>query len=96
VTDPNGPMPSPPFPKPDSDALWLIVQNTMREYEEGVVGVRGAVLHAAVHGWFEGHLEGEDSCPGCDFRGELGERGILREIWLWDTIGRPRHDEDSE
>jgi hypothetical protein len=30
-----------------------------------------AILHAAVHGWYEGHIQGEDACPGCDFRGEL-------------------------
>lgn len=30
-----------------------------------------AVLHAAVHGWYEGHIQGEDACPGCDYRGEL-------------------------
>jgi len=89
-------MPSPPFPSPDSDARWLIVQNTMREYEEGVVDVAGAVPQAAVHGWFEGHLEGEDSCPGCHFRGELGERGILREILLRDAIGGSQPDHDAE
>jgi hypothetical protein len=21
--------------------------------------------------WYEGHIQGEDSCPGCDFRGDL-------------------------
>jgi hypothetical protein len=30
-----------------------------------------AILHAAVHGWYEGHIQGEDACPGCDFRGRL-------------------------
>jgi hypothetical protein len=29
------------------------------------------VLHAVVHGWYEGHIQGEDACPGCDYRGEL-------------------------
>ncbi|MFE3774528.1 hypothetical protein [Streptomyces sp. NPDC059122] len=32
-----------------------------------------ATLHAAVHGWYEGHIQGEDECPGCDFRGGLPE-----------------------
>jgi len=30
-----------------------------------------AILHAAVHGWYEGHIQGEDACPGCDLRGSL-------------------------
>ncbi len=30
-----------------------------------------AIFHAAVHGWYEGHIQGEDACPGCDFRGGL-------------------------
>ncbi|MGW5366734.1 hypothetical protein ACWER6_06595 [Streptomyces sp. NPDC004009] len=34
-----------------------------------------AILHAAVHGWYEGHVQGEDECPGCDFRGELPKHG---------------------
>lgn len=33
--------------------------------------MRGAIVHAAVHGWYEEHVQGEDVCPGCDFRGEL-------------------------
>jgi hypothetical protein len=40
-----------PNPSPGSDALWVIVEHAMREYEEGVIDVRGAVLHAAAHGW---------------------------------------------
>jgi hypothetical protein len=28
-------------------------------------------LHAAVHCWYEGHIQGEDACPGCDFCGGL-------------------------
>ncbi|WP_328474888.1 hypothetical protein [Streptomyces sp. NBC_00448] len=36
---------------------------------------REAVLHAAVHGWYEGHIEGEDTCPGCDYRGRLPTNG---------------------
>jgi len=88
-------MPSPPFPSPDSAALWLIVENTMREYEQGMVDVAGAVLHAAVHAWYEGHLEGEDSCPGCNFRGNLRERGILREIWLREALGRSGTKDDA-
>lgn len=56
--------------------------------------MRGAVLHAAVHGWYEGHIEGEDACPGCQHRGEDVGRGILREIWVRDALGGPLLDED--
>jgi hypothetical protein len=56
----------------------VVVENAMVEYESGQVDVKGAIVHAAVHAWFEGHLEGEDSCPGCEHRGEVG-RGIFRE-----------------
>jgi len=64
-------MPSPPFPAPDSPVLWMIIENSLRAYNAGEVDVRGAIVHAAVHGWYEGHAQGEDACPGCDFRGEL-------------------------
>jgi hypothetical protein len=38
------------------------------------MGAEGAILHAAVHGWYEGHIEGEDVCPGCTFRGDLSQQ----------------------
>jgi hypothetical protein len=64
-------MPSPPFPSPDDPLLRVIVGNAVASFERGEVDVRGAILHAAVHGWYEGHVQGEDTCPGCDFRGQL-------------------------
>ena len=45
---------------------------------DGEQAVSESILHAAVHGWYEGHIQGEDECPGCDFRGRIpkgGERG---------------------
>jgi hypothetical protein len=57
----------------------------MADCEAGEVDVRGAVVHAAVHAWFEGHVEGEDACPGGEHPGDVG-RGILREIWLRDVL----------
>lgn len=30
-----------------------------------------AILHAAVHGWHEGQIQGEDECPSRDLRGGL-------------------------
>ncbi|MFJ8980181.1 hypothetical protein [Streptomyces sp. NPDC102282] len=57
----DSPMPSPPFPSTDNAVLRLIVGNAIK----------------AVHSWYEGHIHGEDECPGCDFRGEL-PKGIKR------------------
>ncbi|MEE1786933.1 hypothetical protein PUR71_29110 [Streptomyces sp. SP17BM10] len=65
------PMPSPPFPSPDSAVLQLIVANAVNSVRTGEATVEQAILHAAVHGWYEGHIEAEDECPGCGFRGEL-------------------------
>jgi hypothetical protein len=78
-------FPVPPFPHPDSDILRVVVEHAMAEYESGEVDVKGAIVHAAVHAWFEGHLEGEDSCPGCEHRGEVG-RGIFRENYTRDAM----------
>jgi hypothetical protein len=64
-------MPSPTFPDPDSATLRLVVRNSIDAYRSGEVDVEGAILHAAVHGWYEGHIQGEDACPGCDYRGDL-------------------------
>ncbi|MGW3073919.1 hypothetical protein [Kitasatospora sp. NPDC001132] len=62
-------MPSPPFLAPDSAVLQLIVANAVNSVRTDEATVEQAILHAAVHGWYEGHIEGEDTCPGCDFRG---------------------------
>lgn len=59
-------MPSPPFPDPDSLLLKIVVDGAIEAYRSGEVSAEGAILHAAVHGWYEGHLEGEDGCEGCD------------------------------
>ncbi|KND38302.1 hypothetical protein [Streptomyces acidiscabies] len=67
----DSPMPAPPFPSPDAAALRVIVANALASIESGEASVQDAILHAAVHGWYEGHIEGEDVCPGCDFRGRL-------------------------
>ncbi|MFJ8442828.1 hypothetical protein [Kitasatospora griseola] len=67
----TSPMPSPPFPSPDSTVLRLIVANAINSVRTGEATVEEAILHAAVHGWCEGHVQGEDECPGCDFRGKL-------------------------
>jgi hypothetical protein len=64
-------MPSPPFPDPHSAVLKLIVENAINAMNSREVTPEMAILHAAVHGWYEGHIQGEDACPGCDFRGRL-------------------------
>ncbi|OCC11518.1 hypothetical protein A3Q37_02715 [Streptomyces sp. PTY087I2] len=64
-------MPSPPFPSPDNAVLRMIVSNAISSVRNGEALVEEAILHAAVHGWYEGHVHGEDECPGCDFRGGL-------------------------
>lgn len=67
----ESPMPSPPYPSLESTLLRVIVGNAIASVESGEADWKDAVLHAAVHGWYEGHIEGEDTCPGCDFRGQL-------------------------
>lgn len=62
-------MARPPFPNPDSQILKLIIASAIGAMQSGTVDAEGAILHAAVHAWSEGHIEGEDVCPGCDFRG---------------------------
>jgi hypothetical protein len=57
-------MPSPPYPSPDSPLLRVVVGNAIAYVESGETDWRDAVLHAAVHSWYEGHMEGEDTCPG--------------------------------
>lgn len=64
-------MPSPPFPDPHSPVLRLIVTSAVEALRSGEATAEQAVLHAAVHGWYEGHIQGEDACPGCDYRGGL-------------------------
>ncbi|MER5613925.1 hypothetical protein [Streptomyces sp. NPDC002215] len=63
---PDSRMPSQSFPSPDDAALRVIVGNAIESVRSGE-----AILHAAVHGWYEGHIHGEGVCPGCGFRGRL-------------------------
>jgi hypothetical protein len=64
-------MASPPYPSPSSAVLTTIVRNAIAAVESGEATIEEAILHAAVHGWYEGHIEGEDACPWCGFRGEM-------------------------
>jgi hypothetical protein len=70
------PFPSPPFPDPDNALLRIIIERAVTEYESGQVEVSGAVLYAAVHAWYEGHIQGEDACPGCNHRGQVPKQTL--------------------
>lgn len=70
------PFPSPPFPDPDNEILQFIISCALTAHEEGQVDIAGAVTHAAVHAWYEGHIQGEDACPGCKYRGELPKQQL--------------------
>jgi hypothetical protein len=60
-----GTPPVPPFPAPDNKSLELIVAMTIQHLGDGEVDVLGAVRYAAIHGWLEGHLEGEECEADC-------------------------------
>jgi hypothetical protein len=67
----DSPMPSQPYPPPDSPLLRVIVGNAIASVESGEADWKDAIVHAAVHGCYEGHIESEDAGPGCDFLGQL-------------------------
>ncbi|KAF2781604.1 hypothetical protein STPH1_6278 [Streptomyces sp. OM5714] len=69
VTTTDSPMLFPPLPSPDSAVLRLLVGNAIAPARSSDASVEEAILHATVHGWCEGHVQGEDECPGFDFRG---------------------------
>ena len=70
---------SSPFPDPLSPVLDLLVHHVEEAYERGDLDLHEAIVHAAACGWYEGHIEGEDSCRGCRYRGDDSEyAGNLR------------------
>jgi hypothetical protein len=75
-------MPAPPFPRPHDGVLEMICNNALEDYRRqggGEEAAQAAILQAALHAWMEGHIEGEDLCPGCGFRGDRGVREQVRE-----------------
>ena len=70
-----GPPPVPPFPAADNNSLELIVEMAMQHLEDSEVDVRGAVRYAAIHGWLEGHLEGEECEADCVRHPHWKDRG---------------------
>ena len=70
--------PSPSFPDPMSPLLALIVRGALESYQSGEVDIEGAIFHAAVNGWYEGHNEGE-ACGGCPKNPDDEDRKFLRQ-----------------
>ena len=53
--------------------LNVVINNSLHALRSGEADAEAAIVHAAVHGWYEGHIEGEDFCSGCTFRGDEPE-----------------------
>jgi hypothetical protein len=51
--------------------MRVIIGNAIASVESGETDWKNAILRATVHGWYEGHIDGEDDCPGCNSRGQL-------------------------
>lgn len=60
----------PPFPDPADPVLVAIVLGALGLLREGRPPERVLPMVAA-RAWAEGHIEGEDRCPGCEWRGGL-------------------------
>jgi hypothetical protein len=73
----TGEKPSSAHPDPLSPLLALIIQGALESYQTGESDVEGAILHAAVNAWYEGHIEGEE-CPGCSKDPDVENRQDLR------------------
>lgn len=60
----------PPFPDPTSEVFALVIHGARDVLRRGG-SVDEAITVAAVNAWYEGHIQGEDVCRGCDYRGLL-------------------------
>jgi hypothetical protein len=72
-------MPSPPCPDPRSPVPKVIV-TAGEAIRSGEATMEQAILHAAVHGWYEGHIQGEDACPGLQLprrAAQAGRQGLV-------------------
>src|SRR5713101_6922934 len=78
ASQPDHPLPTPPFPAPDNAILRRIIDAARASHTAGTLDLAGAITRAAIHAWFEGHIQGEDACPGCEFRGLVTETGVYR------------------
>lgn len=50
----------PPWPHPDDVRLRVVVEAAVAAYESGETTAHGAILHAAVHGWYEGYQDADE------------------------------------
>ncbi len=64
------PGPVPPFPDPANPVLVAIVLGALGLLGEGRAADRVLPMVAA-RAWAEGHIEGEERCAACDWRGGL-------------------------
>jgi hypothetical protein len=64
-----------PFPAPDDAILRCIIDEALVSHTAGTLDLAGAITRAAIHAWFEGRIQGEGACPGCEFRGLVTETG---------------------
>ncbi|GAB3177328.1 hypothetical protein GCM10027162_26980 [Streptomyces incanus] len=62
-------LPAVPFDR--QRRAGLTVSNANGSVRSSRATVEEAILHAVVHGWYEGHAQGQDECPGYDFRDGL-------------------------
>lgn len=65
------PLPRGHIADPGSPVLKIIVTAAVEAVRSGEATAEQAILHAAVHGWYQGHIRGEDACTGCSYRGGL-------------------------
>lgn len=57
-----------PYPALDHPILGVILDHALASHARGA-SVREAILYAVVNAWSEGHIEGEERCGGCAYRG---------------------------
>lgn len=68
MTDDHAYLGHAPYPALDHPILGVIIDHALASHARGG-SVREAILYAAVNAWSEGHIEGEDRCGGCSYRG---------------------------
>jgi hypothetical protein len=69
-----------PFPDPLSAVLDLLVRHLVDAIRHCEVALEDAVRLAVVSGWYEGHIEGEDTCPGSP--DDVCDGGRLAAVFL--------------
>jgi hypothetical protein len=86
---------SPAYPDPISPLLALIVRGALEAHQSGEIDIEGAILNAAVNGWYEDHIGG-DVCGGLYsphrkssqhfVRYPLGRSISLKSIGTWGQV----------